>query len=333
MRHPIAALSAIVAFTLLECPAPGQPPSWTDPSPHKVQFVAVEPDVRLEVLDWGGTGRPLVLLAGYTTAHAYDDLAPKLAAFSHVYGITRRGYGASSRPEAGYTAARSAADVLAVLDALRLDKPVLAGQSYGGMDLSTLGATHSDRLGGLVYLNSAEDPTLSFPPPPGFKDARPASMKTAPPLDHSSFAAFRASQLRAQGVQFPEAELRATFAVNPDGSVGAYAQPPRIRQAIFEGRVKPEYDRIRVPVLVFFALLPSLEQQFERYKPQTDEERDAVALDRELNMRIRERHKADLLKGVPAARVIDVPGANWYVFLSNHADLFYGIRAFLRELP
>jgi hypothetical protein len=35
-----------------------------DTSPHKVQFVTVEPDVNLEVLDWGGTGRPLVFLAG-----------------------------------------------------------------------------------------------------------------------------------------------------------------------------------------------------------------------------------------------------------------------------
>lgn len=35
-----------------------------DTSPHKIQFVTVEEDVKLEVLDWGGVGRPLVLLAG-----------------------------------------------------------------------------------------------------------------------------------------------------------------------------------------------------------------------------------------------------------------------------
>src|ERR1022692_3158667 len=35
-----------------------------------------------------------------------------------VYGITRRGYGASSHPESGYTAQRSADDVLQVLDSL-----------------------------------------------------------------------------------------------------------------------------------------------------------------------------------------------------------------------
>ena len=37
--------------------------SWRDPSTHKVQFVTVDRDVRLKVLDWGGSGRPVVLLA------------------------------------------------------------------------------------------------------------------------------------------------------------------------------------------------------------------------------------------------------------------------------
>ena len=46
-----------------------------------------------------GTGRPVVLLAGYNTAHVFDDFAAKLSETSRVYGITRRGYGASSRPD------------------------------------------------------------------------------------------------------------------------------------------------------------------------------------------------------------------------------------------
>ena len=52
---------------------------WKDPSPHSVQFITVDKDVRLEVLDWGGSGRPIVLLAGMgNTAHVFDDFAPKL---------------------------------------------------------------------------------------------------------------------------------------------------------------------------------------------------------------------------------------------------------------
>lgn len=47
-------------------------PAWRDPSPHAVRLVTVAPDVRLEVLDWGGAGRPVVLLAGLgNTAHVF----------------------------------------------------------------------------------------------------------------------------------------------------------------------------------------------------------------------------------------------------------------------
>lgn len=179
---------------------------WHDPSPHKVSFVSVDNNVKLEVLDWGGTGRPVILLAGYLTAHAYDDFAPKLSRFCHVYGITRRGYGASSRPDSGYTAERSADDVLQVLDALKLSSAVLVGHSFGGQDLDTIGAKHQERVAGLIYLNSAEDPTLGpddfgVQPPDGKR--LPSALRASAPTDHSSFQAYRESQFRATGSGFP----------------------------------------------------------------------------------------------------------------------------------
>src|SRR5689334_1581107 len=94
-----------------------QQSTWQDASKHRVQFIAVEDGVRIEVVDWGGTGKPLVLLTGSgNTAHVFDDFAGKLTRFAHVYGITRRGFGASSHPESGYTDQRLADDVLRVLD-------------------------------------------------------------------------------------------------------------------------------------------------------------------------------------------------------------------------
>ena len=63
-----------------------------DASPHTVQFLTVDQDVKLEVLDWGGSGRPLVLLTGLgNNAHIFDKFAPKLTGTYHVYGILDEG--------------------------------------------------------------------------------------------------------------------------------------------------------------------------------------------------------------------------------------------------
>jgi non-heme chloroperoxidase len=126
-----------------------------DPSPHSAQFVTADKDVKLEVLDWGGTGRPVVLLTGLgNNAHVFDKFAPKLTAAYHVYGITRRGYGASSAPASGYSADRLGDDVLAVLDSLKLNRPVLVGHSIGGEELSSVGSRHPEKVAGLVYLDA-----------------------------------------------------------------------------------------------------------------------------------------------------------------------------------
>ena len=68
--------------------------------PYKEEFFPVEKDVKLQVLDWGGTGRAMILLAALGfDAHEWDSFAPKLVPKYHVYAITRRGFGTSSAPK------------------------------------------------------------------------------------------------------------------------------------------------------------------------------------------------------------------------------------------
>jgi non-heme chloroperoxidase len=154
LRHPwLSAFLPIVSF--LTPLFAQESDAWRDPSPHRVQFVAVDENVRLEVLDWGGSGRPIVLLAGLgNTAHIFDEFAPKLTAAYHVFGITRRGYGASSSPPSGYSADRLGDDVLSVLNSLKLNHPVLIAHSIGGEELSSVGTRYPEKVAGLVYLDA-----------------------------------------------------------------------------------------------------------------------------------------------------------------------------------
>jgi pimeloyl-ACP methyl ester carboxylesterase len=203
-----------------------EPSSWHDPSPHRGQFVTVEENVRLEVLDWGGVGPPIVLLAGGGhTAHVFDGFAPKLAEGFHVYGITRRGFGTSSAPASGYGADRLGDDVLAVLDFLKLTQPVLVGHSFAGEELSSVGSRYPKRVTGLVYLDAGYQ--YAFDNGQGGtldelqKTANP--QPSVPPPNGPDLANFRSLQewfTQINGVTPPEAEFRQTWASTPDGRVG-----------------------------------------------------------------------------------------------------------------
>jgi pimeloyl-ACP methyl ester carboxylesterase len=277
-----------------------------------------------------------VLLAGYQTAHIYDEFAPKLARSFHVYGITRRGYGASSRPGEGYTAQRSADDVVAVLRALELEGPVLAGHSWGGQDLNLIGAQYPDRAAGLVYLNSAEDPTLvlsDYGLKPRNTSKLPASSRAPDKPDFRSFQAYREWQLKkVHGVSFPESELRQMYAANPDGTVGRFLGSQKVRDAIFAGRQKPDFAQIRLPVLAFFASPISLREEMKKYKPQNDDERAAMEEAYPGTITIWERHVRDLQAGVPSARVLALPDANYYIFLSNEDEILREMGRFAATL-
>lgn len=158
----MALLAVVVAMPLAPLCLFAQPTeARADASPHTAHSVDVGDGVELEVLDWGGTGRAVVLLAGLgNTAHVFDQFAPKLTDSNRVIGITRRGYGRSGAPSGGYDADSLAEDVLAILDALELEQPVLVGHSIASEEMSSLAARYPRRLGGLVYLDAAYDRTL-----------------------------------------------------------------------------------------------------------------------------------------------------------------------------
>lgn len=147
-----------------------QESSWRrDQTPHKIHFIEVDRNVKLEVVDWGGMGRPIVLLAGGNNhAHAFDKFAPKLTGSYRVYGISRRGSGKSDSPPAkveNYSVDRLADDVLAVIAALNLDRPVLIGHSLAGQELSSIGSRSPESVAGLVYLDAGY--SYAYDPSPG----------------------------------------------------------------------------------------------------------------------------------------------------------------------
>jgi pimeloyl-ACP methyl ester carboxylesterase len=198
-----------------------------------------------------------------------------------------------------------------------------------------LGAQRSEQIAGLVYLNSAEDATLGmadYGVTPGDDSKLPAGMKYPDAPTGLSFEEYGRWQARNHGIAFPEAELRQDFAENADGSAGGYRVSQSVRDALFHGIQKADFARIRVPVLAFFALSEPLEEQVEKYKPKDGEERSAMEQKYAVDSAIVKRHERDLQSGVPAARVVEMTGANYYIFLSNEAEILREVRTFVAGL-
>ena len=95
-------------------------------------------------------------VTGYESpAHRFDGFDPQFTARYHVYGITRRGSGESSKPapaNGNYSADRLGDDVLAVMKALHIERPVLIGHSIAGEELSSIGSRFPEKVSGLLGL-------------------------------------------------------------------------------------------------------------------------------------------------------------------------------------
>jgi non-heme chloroperoxidase len=304
-----------------------------DASPHTMQFVTVEPGVKLEVLDWGGTGRPLVFLAALgDTAHAFDRFAPKFVAKYHVYGITRRGFGDSSYPtlnDHNYSSDRLGDDVLAVIDAIKLQKPILVGHSIAGEELSSIGSRHPEKVSGLIYLDSGGsyafydrahgdtqldmldtrnkiEQLLPFDPS-GQKQPIEALLDTLPQLEKDLHN-----------------ELKRLQAVPPPTTNSPQPPPASAFFTIFNGEQK--YTQIKAPCLAIFAV-PHDSNSILPTDPAHRAAAVAFELERSTNM------ANAFAAGVPSAQVVRLPNANHYVFNSNEAEVLRAMNDFLDKLP
>ena len=299
-------------------------------SPPTVRMIPVERDVKLEVLDWGGTGRPLVLLAGMgDTAHVFDTFAPKLAARYHVYGITRRGFGVSSKPEfvtANYNAARLGDDVLAVIAALHLSQPILAGHSLAGEELSDIGFHHPDAVAGLIYLDAGYSYAL-YDQAHGqimldalkLRDMLPQIVPGQIPNDVAKSLNEILEQLRL--VEKEIEEYLPLLPPSPSAS-GPRPDPPPYLYAVFSGQ--ESFSTIHAPALVLFAVPHDFGPTDHSASRSLLEARD---------LKITEYQVKAFETQVPAVHVVRIPHASHYVFRSNEQEVLKEMDVFISALP
>ena len=110
--------------------------------------------VALEVEDHGD-GVPVILLHGFPLSSAiWTPVRTAIEQGARLVTPDLRGFGGSGKPASGYAVEELAADVVALADALGLDRFVLGGHSMGGYVTLRVAAAHPERLLGLILVDT-----------------------------------------------------------------------------------------------------------------------------------------------------------------------------------
>jgi non-heme chloroperoxidase len=303
---------SLLIFFVLFC---GANPAFSQVSEKGTSIrVTVASSVTLDVVDWGGSGSPMILLSGLgDDAHVFDAFAQKFTPQFHVYGITRRGFGASSAPSplpdlSNYAPDRLGDDILAVMTKLKLTSSVLVGHSIAGEELSDVGSRFPNRVKALIYLESG----YSY----AFYDRAHPSLPIALNLAKSELNAItisdQSSRLKPQMLHLAKSTLPALqlALITRAKALGTIVDSPVQSSSPIENAIRDSevaFGSMHCPVLALYAMPP----ESERMRQITEDQVRAFE------------------NAMPQAKVVRLEKADHYIYVSNEADVIREMTAFL----
>src|SRR6059036_1134110 len=241
---------------VLPSPEEGHGPTMSESV--KESRVQVAPGVSLHVerRDGDPAAVPFVLVHGLASnLRLWDGVAEELQARGHtVIALDQRGHGLSDAPESSYDMDTAVTDIMAVLEALRLPHPVLAGQSWGGNVVLEFGWRHPRAVRGVVCVDGGIIELADW-----FSSWEACLAALTPPrLDHLTLADIEV-RMRAESPQLPDRAIAAAlhcFRVREDGRVEprlARHRHLQIVRSLWEHRPSTRYSTLETPTLLVLA--------------------------------------------------------------------------------
>jgi pimeloyl-ACP methyl ester carboxylesterase len=113
----------------------------------------------LNLIEWSQEGVPMLLLHGYSNeAHIWDDFIPTVSSHYRVLALDLRGHGDSDwHPQAAYAYENHVEDIESIVATLGIERLVVVGHSLGGRIAMLYGGRNTEKLAGLVIVDSAPE--------------------------------------------------------------------------------------------------------------------------------------------------------------------------------
>lgn len=196
---------------------------------------------------------PFLLAHGLASnARMWDGVAARLNERGHTaVTVDLRGHGRSSKPVSPYAVSAVADDLAALVRGLGLERPVVAGQSWGGNVVIELAARHPGLTRGLVCVDGGWlEPSAAFPSWEACRDALAPPRLAGRRLDEVE------GYIRGAHADWPETGIAGTlanFERRPDGTIAPWLTFERhllVLRGLWEHHPSRRYAEVREPVLL-----------------------------------------------------------------------------------
>ncbi len=118
--------------------------------------VRLSTGIEIEYCDQGAGGVPWLLLHGYADSwYSFNGVLEVLPETVRAIAPSQRGHGSSAKPASGYAMADFAADAIALLDHLGIERALVCGHSMGTFIAQELALSHPERIAKLVLICGA----------------------------------------------------------------------------------------------------------------------------------------------------------------------------------
>lgn len=188
--------------------------------------------IQIHYLDYPGPEPAIVLLHGLSAnANEFGGLLSEGLAASHrVIAPDLRGRGRTGKPATGYAMADHAADVIALLDHLGLDRVVMGGHSFGALLAIFIAANYPDRVKRVIVIDAA---IVFHPDTEELLKPSLARLERILPSANAYIEEMKGAPYVAGAWDASiEGYFRAELQLNPDGTAQALTSANAVEQAL-----------------------------------------------------------------------------------------------------